>query len=285
MNNSNYDNKVSNSVVNVLGTLIRTFERVFIVFWDGLRSATVHGTPSLVGFFAALAPLLTPLPMAAMTAIHMQKYLGWYPWQAWLMAAGLEVVGFPLWVFVTEAIFVDGWKGTSRQISLMVAVAVYEVIIIAINAILSWQNGDNFTLVAIFFLACFIPALGGMAYSYSNRKNEAALAKEREELQNADIRREKSEERLKAKMIKQGINPFQQAQVVTLNSDTVQPSQNREKHASDYRDKAIEFIKAYRSKNSNSPSPKQVTERFGLDHTRNKGYMSTLIRDIENGKF
>lgn len=281
MNNSNFDNKYSNGVVGIVGTIIRTFERSFIVFFDGLRMATVHGTPSMVNFLAALAPIIAPLPMAAMTGKHLMDYLAWYPWQAILMAISLEIVGFPLWVFTTESIFIDGWKGTARQFWLVGATAVYETIIILINVILSAQNGDLWTAVGIFFLACLVPAICGVAYSYSNMQNKQAIEREQMELREAQLRQEKSDERLKKTAIKSGQGHLIfGGQQFAAETPQVEVKETKEKHASDYRDKAIEFIVTFYEKNRTLPAPKQLTERFSLEHSKNKGYMSSLIKEV-----
>lgn len=208
MNNSQFDNKVSNTAVNLVGTLVRMFERSLIVFFDGLRMATVHGTPSIVGFFAALSPLVAPLAMASMTSVNLTNHFHWLWWQAVLMGASLEIVGFPLWVFVTESIFMDGWKGTTKQYWLGGSVTVYELVILVINAILGSKTMADFFLLV--FL-CMLPALCGIAYSYSNKKNEQTLANEKQELLDAQIRQERREDKLKSKMIKAGINPLQPA--------------------------------------------------------------------------
>lgn len=209
MNNSQFDNKVSNTAVDVVGTVIRAFERVFVVFFDGLRSATVHGTPSIVGFFAALSPLVAPMAMAAMTSMNLKAYFEWELWQAILLGASLEIVGFPLWVFVTESIFMDGWKGTTKQYWLMGSVIVYEAVIVVVNAVLGSRTAVDFLL--LLFL-CMLPALCGVAYSYSNKKNEQKLQDEENQLReiarDAQIRKERNDLSLKKLAAKHGFNPL-----------------------------------------------------------------------------
>lgn len=219
MNNSQFDNKYSNGVVGIIGSIIRMFERVFIVFFDGLRSATVHGTPSIVGFFAALSPMIAPMAMAAMSAINLQKHFQLLSWQSWLLAISLEVVGFPLWVFVTESIFVDGWKGTTRQYWLAGSVTVYELVILTVNAILT---ANNFADLMILAFLCLLPALCGVAFSYSNRKNDAVIKQEQDEMKEAQLRAESMEFKLKKSAMKQGLyNPYGQP-MATLNQDVPQ---------------------------------------------------------------
>lgn len=198
--NSNYDNRFSNAVVAIIGTLVRTAERAIVVFWDGLRNATTHGTPSLVGFFAAIAPLLAPIPIATQTAISLMSYMKWMPFQAIIMAVVIEIAGFVLWTFLTETIMQDGWKGTATQFIFGASVLVYEVILILINVALAVTEGTAGTTAWILFLACLFPALCAIAYGYSNVHNKHALELEqkRAEEQREKERQEKREDRKQA---------------------------------------------------------------------------------------
>ena len=60
--NKQFDNTVSNTWMTFAGTLIRIVERSVVVFFDGMRNAVEHGTPSMLGFFSAILPL-SPLPL------------------------------------------------------------------------------------------------------------------------------------------------------------------------------------------------------------------------------
>src|SRR6185503_5121565 len=96
--NQNFDNRFSNTIVVIIGTVVRTLERSIVVFWDGLRNTTVHGTPSLLGFVAAISPVLAPIPIATQTALSLMKFMDWVPFQAVIMAIVIEAAGFVLWV-------------------------------------------------------------------------------------------------------------------------------------------------------------------------------------------
>src|SRR5512143_1526020 len=111
--NSKDDNWFSDAVLAVIGTIVRTVERAVVVFWDGMRAATEHGTPSLLGFVAAILPILMPAPIALMTARNLTTFLHWDAWQSILMAAGIELAGFVLWVSLTETLIEGGWRGTT----------------------------------------------------------------------------------------------------------------------------------------------------------------------------
>ena len=179
--NENYDNGFSNTIVAIIGTVVRTLERSIVVFWDGLKNTTVHGTPSLLGFIAAIAPVLAPIPIATQTAISLMGYMNWLPFQAVIMAVVIECAGFVLWVFLTEAIMQDGWQGTTTQYTFAGAVVIYEAILILINVALAVNDGTRGAMAWILFLACLFPALCAIAYGYANTHNKTQLEHERQE--------------------------------------------------------------------------------------------------------
>lgn len=202
--NEKFDNTFSNTIVILIGTIVRTFERSIVVFWDGLRNTTIHGTPSLLGFVAAISPVLAPIPIATQTAISLMQYMSWLPFQAVIMAIVIEAAGFVLWVFLTEAIMQDGWKGTTTQFVFAGAVLVYQVILILINVGLSLNEGNRATTAWILFLACLFPALCSVAYGYNNTHSKAILEAERKAAaeQKEKERQERREDRLKERELK-----------------------------------------------------------------------------------
>jgi len=202
--NEKFDNGFSNGIVTIIGTVVRTLERSIVVFWDGLKNATVHGTPSLLGFIAAIAPVLAPIPIATQTAVSLQKYMDWYTFQAVIMAVVIECAGFVLWVFLTEAIMQDGWQGTTTQYTFAGAVVVYEAILILINVGLAASAGTRGTMAWILFLACLFPALCSIAYGYGNTHNKRQLERERKEAAELaeKIRQERRQDRKEAQALK-----------------------------------------------------------------------------------
>jgi len=202
-NREQFDNTVSNTVVNVLGTIIRMMERSIVVFWDGLRNATEHGTPSLLGFVSAFLPLLTPAPVAGMTAISLMHFFGWEPWQAWMMAVALECAGFVLWTTLTELLMRDGWKGTIMQYFFGGAVVVYQAILIIINAVLTAQEGARESYVMVLLLLSLLPALGSISYAYRNYGNVRRLEDERK--QEIEHKERERQEKREDKFRRQGI--------------------------------------------------------------------------------
>lgn len=202
--NEKFDNTFSNTIVVIIGTVVRTLERAIVVFWDGLRNATVHGTPSLLGFVAAIAPVLAPIPIATQTAVSLMKFLNWLPFQAVIMAIVIEAAGFVLWVFLTQAIMQDGWKGTTTQFVFTGAVLVYQVILILINVGLAVNDGTRGTMAWILLLACLFPALCSIAYGYNDIHSKAILERERKEAleQKERERQEKRQDRKEAQELK-----------------------------------------------------------------------------------
>lgn len=214
--NSKYDNFFSDSILAIVGTIVRTVERAVVVFWDGMRAATEHGTPSLLGFVAAVLPIIMPAPIALMTAHNLTAFLAWDTWQAVLMAIGIEAAGFVLWVSLTETLITDGWKGSTMQFFFGVAVLVYEVVLITINGVLTYDAGQSGPTVLILVLLSLFPALSSVSYGYRNHGNKQALERERQEAneraerirqeQRAD-RKEAKEMRLKYAAESKGVKP------------------------------------------------------------------------------
>lgn len=202
--NSKYDNWFSDLILQVIGTIVRTVERAVVVFWDGMRAATEHGTPSLLGFVAAVLPIIMPAPIALMTAHNLTAFLQWDAWQAVLMAVGIEAAGFVLWVSLTETLIEGGWRGTVMQVFFGAAVLVYEIVLITINGVLTYDAGQSGPTVLILVLLSLFPALSSVSYGYRNHGNKQALERERAEAR-ADaerIRQERRQDRKEAQAMK-----------------------------------------------------------------------------------
>lgn len=180
--NTQFDNSFSNTIVSIIGTLVRTVERSIVVFWDGLRSATVHGTPSLLGFVAALSPIVAPLYTAIATARSLAEFMQQPVYQAVIGAVALEFIGFELWVFLTEILMNNKWSGARIQYALAGGVIVYQVALLVINVLLMTVNSTGVavgTHALIMFVWCLMPALSSIGYGYMNVQNKADLERER----------------------------------------------------------------------------------------------------------
>lgn len=171
--NKEYDNRITNGWMTFAGTLIRIFERFFVTFFRGLTSAVEMGTPSMLGFLSAILPVLAPLPVALMTAGHLETYLGWTDFQSITMAAVIEIAGFVVYVTLVESFVTDGWKGTLMQFVFFGCVVVYQVVLISINAVLSSAEGRSENYVLIMTLLSLLPAIGSIIYGYRSTKLES----------------------------------------------------------------------------------------------------------------
>jgi hypothetical protein len=195
-NNRQYDNKYTDGVLEGIGTIIRIMERAFVVFFDGLRNATETGTPSMLGFFSAIAPILALTPVAGMTATSLMTFFSWSPWQAWAMAGAIEVCGFVLWVSLVETLMDDGWNNTNMQYFFAGSVTVYHTVLILVNTILTAVEGGGGTRAWILLLLSLFPALGAVVYGYRNKKVEKRNTKQKKATQQQKQQsREKDKER------------------------------------------------------------------------------------------
>lgn len=202
--NEKFDNTFSNTIVVIVGTIVRTLERSIVTFWDGLRSTTVHGTPSLLGFVAAISPVLTPIPIAIMTATSLTQFMRWTPFQSTIMAITIECIGFVLWVYTTQSFMKDGWQGTTTQFIFSGAVGVYQLVLILINVGLAVNDGARTTTALILLLVSLFPAMASVAFGYTDTQSKAILEAERKAAaeQKERERQEKREDRLRDRELK-----------------------------------------------------------------------------------
>lgn len=260
-------------------------------FFDVVRETFEHASPSLFALMATLLPYLTPLPIAVLTAGSAETFLGFDGWIAGIFVFVLEGLGLLVTTFlvdnVVDLIRSRNPKTILTTVVLGIALAVYVVILVNLNVRLKAATGNISSEYAnVVTLMCFLPMLSGVINGFYKLKLEHKTETQRisdMERQREDERwRIREENKVKVKLAKAGINPLQPTPVL-LNADTSAVREQKEKHASDYRAKAIQFILDYQKQNGSYPAPRHVTERFGLEHSKNKGYMSTLIREVENG--
>jgi hypothetical protein len=191
--NTNYDNKFSDTVVLLIGTLVRTLERSLVLFFDGLRNAVEHGNPSLFGLIATVLPVLLPAPVAYMTATSLMHFFAWDPWAAAVMGAGIEGLGLIVWVTLVHIIQEDRDNSTMLYFFGGAATA-YEVILICLNVILAAREGKPGPYLAVLFLVCVLPSLSAITYGYRNHLANERLERERQE-QRAEAERLRQEKR------------------------------------------------------------------------------------------
>jgi hypothetical protein len=270
--------KGTNFLANIFDWVGDTFERL---------------SPAMFRMLSTVLPYLTPLPVAWLTAKHAAQFLGFTSEISVVFVVMLEGIG--LWATTelvdafVEAVRSKNWKSWGVVAFLSVVVIAYVTLLISLNVTLQKAAGNtNPTMSYVLTLICFLPLIAGCLNGYRKVKLETKtqmhLAKEHQEALDAQIRQEQMDFKLKRAGIKAGFNPFAPQPTVTLNADTSQVKEVKEKHASDYREKAIDFIVQYHEKNRTLPSPKHLTERFNLEHSKNKGYMSSLIKTVSQDR-
>jgi hypothetical protein len=87
------------------------------------------------------------------------------------------------------------------------------------------------------------------------------------------LRQERREDKLKNKALDKGINIFA-ASTSTLTESKPQKEQ-KQKHASDYREKIWAMLDTEHGNSGRVLSPKEITTSLKLEHSKNKGYVST----------
>jgi hypothetical protein len=259
---------------------------ILAVLFDWIGEVFERLSPAMFRMLSTVLPYLTPLPVAWLTAKHAAQFLNFTKEISIVFVVMLEGIG--LWATTelvdafVEAVRSRNWKSWGVVGFLTAVVVAYITLLISLNVTLQKAVGDaSPTMSYVLTLICFLPFIAGSLNGYRKvkleTKTQMQVAKEHQEEVEAKIRQESNDLKLKKAAIKAGFNPF--AAPVVLNQDVPHVKEPREKHASDYRDRAIEFIENYYDKNHSRPTPKHLTERFGLDHSRNKGYMSSLIKE------
>lgn len=231
-----------------------------------------------------IVPYLTPLLPMYIVYDGVLNVMGWAKWVA--ITSGLAVEGLGLTAVYTAIKFFEDKESWQRKTFAIVIYVVYLAVVLTVGVVFGWANREEWWKIVAVGLLSLLSFPSGALASINNvigtKEEKLEVLRQEQIALEERIRQEKREDKLKAKALKQGINIFNQPSL-QLNQDVPQVREHREKHASDYRQKAIAFILDYQNKNGKSPAPKQLTERFNLEHSRNKGYMSTLIKDVENG--
>lgn len=254
-------------------------------FFDKIREIIEAAETPFAKMAIFLLPILAPIVPATFTSLHIYKLLmdvfGDYGHSilatlAVIVGMVLEMLGYVGAIEFIHSVFrLVRNKGTVEYWLPAGLTFLAYVFYLAAMFLINVQLGKYFETAPIInsivgLLSFITVPTGLLAANYLGNKSESE--------QDYILRQEKREDRLKAKAIKAGMNPF--VQPATLNLDTPQVKEQRTKHASDYREQAIRFIEEYYGKNRTLPKPRHVTERFHLDHNNNKGYMSTLIKEV-----
>lgn len=238
--------------------------------------------PAAFRFLAAFLPYLTPLPVAAISQANATKFLNLSPTISGVLVFGLEGIG--LWFTslfvdaVVEAIRSKNGKAWLNVLMFAVAVTVYVVILININVIIEQSSGNvDPAYSRVITLLCFLPLITGIGNGYYKlkleQKTNTELAQERQIEQQNRVMEDNHRLKVEKALIKAGINPLAQP-VVTLNQDVPIVKEERERKASEYKDKIWNYLDEQRSKGK-IVRVVDITEHFRLDYNKAKGFVST----------
>ena len=213
-------------------------------FIDKLDKATEffeHLSPSLFSLMATILPYFSPLPIATLTAVNAQSYLGFTPTISGIFVFVLECLG--LWVTtVLVDTIVEAIRSRNAKTFLMVAIlslVVLVYIVILINLNVSLENAIkivNPIYSRIITLICFIPLISGFMNGYHKvqiqHKFETKSNKTHEQEREDMLRHEQQEredkgreldrqERLTRAALRKGIVPSQIREQFGLTEEAV----------------------------------------------------------------
>jgi hypothetical protein len=174
-----------NAAVSFVDKILMTLAGMLVSLFDGLKHAVDHSNPSLFALVATLLPFLLPLPVAFMTSHSAQKFFNWDPWAANVLGFGLEGLGLLVWVKLVDGIIANVQSKNEKvenYVTFLWFVAIaYEAVLILLNVILAWNDGENIVYGLTLLLVCFLPALSAAMYGLHRRETMAQLERERKE--------------------------------------------------------------------------------------------------------
>lgn len=206
---------------------------------------------SLLDLLSVFVPYCVPIIPAYLTYQHTINEMGFSPFIAWTAAFVVEVLGLTS-VATAVRFYRYNLKYTkeANRAPFKLAVLVYVfyiVIVLLVNVVLeivSGQRGGWVILsIALFSMLSFPSSvLVSIRYQFAEMLEEKQGRVKGDANQTTDV--------------------------------TSQP--RKEKHASDYSDKIPAMLNEEWEKNKRVLTPKEITSRLKLDHSRNKGYVSTM---------
>lgn len=205
-------------------------------FFENLGRMFEKFNPAAFRFLAAILPYSTPFPVAWLTMRSAEAFLGFTPSVAFTFVFGLEGMG--LWftsLFVDSIIDVIRSRNTKTSVLVVLfglVVVAYVSLLVNLNVTLKSTTGEsNPALERVITLLCFLPLLTGVGngyYKWKLEQNDKEIKREEVATSTANqIRQERREDRLRAKMIDNGMNPLLTQYQST--SQTHLPQQGRQK--------------------------------------------------------
>jgi len=205
----------------------------FIFDWFG--DALERFNPSAFRFLAASLPYLTPVPVAWLTAYSSSQFLSFPQEIAFIFVFALEGIGLWFTTMLVDSV-VDwvrskNWKSFVPVLLFSAAVVAYVFILVDLNVTLEKATGNvKPALSRVITLLCFLPLITGIGNGYYklklDYKTETEVSKLHSEELEAQIRKEKREERLEKLRIKHDTSR------TTSRSDTEVPNQFRNRNGS-----------------------------------------------------
>jgi len=229
-------------------------------------------SPSLFRFLAAFLPYLSPVPVSVVTAKSAGEFLDFDTTVAFVLVFVLGGIGLWFTSLLVDAV-VDyiqagnyrDWKSLSVVLLFVLAILGYIGIEIGLNVSIHTEDSSPQRQVVLFLLS-MLPLITGIGNGYYKLKlqQNAESKAEKKRLDELEEQRhqEAREDRLKNKMIKNGMNPME-AKKVAYQADTVSipPVQETKKALpKDWRLLNLEQKRKVRY----SMTPKEIMEASGV---------------------
>lgn len=227
-------------------------------------SKVINGAEkSFLDLLSALVPYFVPVIPAYLTFYHTRDQMAFPTEVAWTAAFVVEVLGM---TSISTAIrfYRNNKRYSTEQNKAPFNLAIftyifYLVVVLSVNVLLE-VVAEKRTPAIILAIALFslLSVPSGVLISIRSQFSEM--------LEDREQRRK----------------PMGQPEAA-YNKDVPQP-QLRPKHASDYRDKIIAMLDAEFAKSGKVLAPKDITARLKLEHSKNKGFVSTLTSEWKRSK-
>lgn len=251
--NENSEGKSSNVLAKGVDWAGEVFERL---------------SPSLFRFLAAFLPYLSPVPVSVVTANSAGAFLNFEPEVAFVLVFVLGGIGLWFTSLLVDAVvdYIRGgnyrdWKYLSIIILFTVAILGYIGVEIGLNVAIHTEDTSPERQTVLFLLS-MLPLITGVGNGYYKLKLQQTNDTKAEtiRLNNLEERRhqEKRQDRLKAKMIKAGMNP--DAPKVVYQSDTVSVHDTKKSNPGDWRLLSEEQKRRIRY----SMNPKDIMVEFSV---------------------
>lgn len=271
---------------------------------DWIRDVLESSDTSTVLLVLIFLPIIVPIVPSYITANNLFTQMKLPLLVAWVGGIGVELLGFSAAILllksVTEWINSKNEKQMFAMLTNVIAYLFYLGTIISVNVVLDIQAGRPFGYVLVVALLCAMSIPSGMlsagrlmakdeqSLRDDERRNKEAETQRIAE-ENALIRKEQNEFKLKSKALKAGINVFQSQtimpQIETPVSNNQGTHQTKIKYGSDYRDKVIVMLEEVWNAENRVLSPSEITERVNKKYKTEfvngnvKGFWSRLTSD------